>query len=91
MLDNLSAEDRARTKQLLAEAEPVQHWLIVVEGDVEPELRGPYRNDEARLRAARKIHADCSEDDWPGLFRLDVRGVIHSLEVDSFAGYEMDD
>jgi hypothetical protein len=68
-----------------------QHWLIVVEGDVEPELRGPYKDDDARLQAARKIHADSSEDDWPGLFRLDVRGVIHSVEVDSFAGYEMED
>ena len=73
-----------RTKQ-------TQHWLIVVEGDVEPELRGPYKDDDARLAAARKIHDDCSEDDWPGLFRLDVQGVIHSVEVDSFAGYEMED
>jgi hypothetical protein len=83
--------DRAAQAVIDAVDKPkqTQHWLIVVEGDVEPELRGPYPNDDARLQAARKIHDDCSEDDWPGLFRLDIQGVIHSVEVDSFAGGEM--
>jgi hypothetical protein len=29
-------------------------WLIVVEGDIEPHLDGPYKNDQRRTAAARR-------------------------------------
>jgi hypothetical protein len=50
--------------------------LIVVWGDVELELLGPYASDEARFAAAREIRAESDDDGvhWLDLLKLD--GVI---------------
>lgn len=46
-------------------------WLAVVEGDIEPYLEGPFKNDQARVAAARK-HRASDPKKRDGLFRLDV-------------------
>lgn len=44
-------------------------WLLVVRGDVEPVLMGPYSDDDDRMQAARAEYGKDSDD---GLFRIDV-------------------
>jgi hypothetical protein len=47
--------------------------LIVVWGDVESEIQGPYASEEARFAAAREIRADSDEDaDEDGVHWLDL-------------------
>jgi len=46
-------------------------WLIVVEGDIEPHLDGPYKNDQRRTAAARR-HRGKDLEKRDGLFRLDI-------------------
>ena len=46
-------------------------WLVVVDGDVEPRLEGPFKNDRLRVVAAREHRRnDCEERN--GLYRLNV-------------------
>ena len=63
-----------------------QHYLLVVWGSVEPELRGPYATDEERLEAARALFDEPDADEH-GIFRLDAVGTV---EVTSFSGREID-
>ena len=44
-------------------------YLLVIEGGVEPEVRGPYATDQARLKEARKVRKNSDED---GVFRAEV-------------------
>ncbi|MFB3885508.1 MAG: hypothetical protein ACE144_09790 [Thermodesulfobacteriota bacterium] len=46
------------------------HYLIEVEGGVEPTVHGPHRTEQGRDNAARQIHQKQEEDD--GLFWADV-------------------
>jgi len=69
-------------------------WLLIVEGDVEPRLEGPFLNDGLRLDRARELR-DKSEDD--GLYRLDInypspRTVPDVIKpcVESFSGAELE-
>jgi hypothetical protein len=48
----------------------MKYYLIHVEGCVEPELRGPYANEEEQDQAAKTIRAAQSEED--ALFWLNV-------------------
>jgi hypothetical protein len=43
-------------------------FLVVIEGDVEPEVFGECLNDEHRIRMARKYQKEKGDED--GLFRL---------------------
>ena len=46
-------------------------WLVVVENDLEPHLKGPFKSDQMRVNAAKEHRKkDVLEQD--GLFRLDV-------------------
>ncbi len=47
-----------------------KRYLVVVYGDVEPRLRGPFKTDATRLAAARKHRREEGNED--GLFRLDI-------------------
>lgn len=51
---------------------PKRHYLVVVWGDVEPCLRGPFARDATRLAAARKHRREEGEENdtrlpysWP--------------------------
>ncbi len=45
-------------------------YLIVVEGDVEPHIHGPYRDAKERVAAAREFHRE--DPLTRGIFALDV-------------------
>lgn len=64
-----------------------RHYLVVVWGDVEPSLRGPFARDATRLAAARKFRREEGADD--GLYRLDIdaRG---RPTIGPFYGAELD-
>jgi hypothetical protein len=46
------------------------YYLLVIEGGVEPFLRGPYQTEDERDNAAKQIRRSCDEDD--GLFWADI-------------------
>lgn len=46
-------------------------WLVVVEGDIEPRLEGPFRSDRSRIISAREHRRNDPERN-DGLFRLDI-------------------
>jgi hypothetical protein len=48
----------------------MRHYLLVVVGDIEPELRGPFLSAAVRDKAAKRHKARRADAD--GLFRLDV-------------------
>jgi len=48
----------------------MERYLIFVWGCVEPSLKGPYKSNKARLRAARRLRR--KEGDEHGYFGLDV-------------------
>lgn len=50
--------------------ESIRRYLVPVHGCVEPELEGPFEDDEERLERAREIHAEQDQDD--ALFWLDI-------------------
>ena len=60
-----------------------QLWLVVVWADVEPSLLGPYPDEAARDRAARKYRKD--EGDEHGIYPLDIRGTGKPA-IDSYSG-----
>ena len=60
-------------------------WLLVIEGDVEPSVDGPYRTEEARTNAARVHRSTFGDGD--GLYRLDVGDVA---SVSNFTGDELE-
>lgn len=62
-------------------------YLLAVWGDVEPEVMGPYHDDDARLDAARTIRK--AEGESTGLYRLDVPESGKPI-ADAFSGGEMD-
>ena len=59
--------------------------LLVMHGDVEPELLGPFKTDQDRIDRARLHRADHGDDD--GLYRVDATGTV---DVYSFSGKELD-
>lgn len=61
-------------------------YLLVMEGDVSPDLQGPFQTDEQRTACAIQYRKDYSDDD--GLYRLDVpRGT--PITVGTFDGMEL--
>ena len=61
-------------------------YLLVIEGDVEPFVKGPYEDAYGRLRAARRIRRKSDED---GVFRLNINAKGEP-EVYSFSGSEIE-
>jgi hypothetical protein len=66
---------------------PKHHYLVVIWGDVEPQLRGPFKSDSTRLAAARKYRRDEGDDD--GLYRLDIDAKGRP-QIGVFTGSELD-
>ena len=66
----------------------MKHYLLIIEGDVEPDLRGPYLNEDRRdVEAFTHRHSDPSFND--GLFRVDLMP-DGELTVGSYSGGEME-
>jgi len=66
--------------------EPVDLYLLVMVGDVDPTMEGPFQDDSARLDAARLYRQQQSDDD--GLYRLTVPKGVTPI-VDCFTGGEI--
>lgn len=49
-----------------------QYWLVIICGDVEAELQGPYPTDEARDAAAKAYRADDGGEFSDGIHWLDI-------------------
>lgn len=47
------------------------YWLVVMEGDIEPDLRGPFASDDERGEAAKK-HRRSDPNMEDGLYPLNV-------------------
>jgi hypothetical protein len=61
-------------------------YLLIVEGDVEPRLVGPFPSYGERDQAAREHREKNGTDD--GLYRLNAEGQV---EVESYGGMELGD
>lgn len=59
----------------------MQHYLLVVWCDIEPEIQGPFDTEEERDIKAREIRRE--EGDEHGLFMLDAEGEV---EVNAYSG-----
>jgi len=68
------------------EEQPTERYLIVVWGDIEPDIHGPYETDESRSLAARTLRQE--EGPEHGIYGLDV--VDGMPEVFSFSGGELE-
>jgi hypothetical protein len=49
----------------------VAAYVLEIEGDIEPKLRGPYKNADARDRGAKRLRATDQEKE-NGIFALDL-------------------
>ncbi|MBU1248747.1 MAG: hypothetical protein KKB70_08615 [Proteobacteria bacterium] len=65
----------------------IDRYLIVSHGDVDPEIRGPFVNDEEVVTQARAYRLGESDDD--GLFRLNV--IDGKPEIHTFCGGVLED
>jgi len=77
--------DLMRPLLALAQTKPME-YLLVMEGDCHPELRGPFTDDDARVAEARRHRL--KEGDEDGLYRLDVQNGVP--EVYGFTGGVLD-
>jgi hypothetical protein len=67
----VSVEDQVRYETRVR-----SRHLLVVWGDVELEILGPYASEEARIAAAREIRADSDDDGVHWLDLVELDGVI---------------
>ena len=56
-------------------------YLLIMEGDIEPMIRGPFKTDALRMKAARKWRRDHGNED--GLYPMAVLGFV---SIDTFRG-----
>jgi hypothetical protein len=66
-------------------------FLLVIWGDCQPEVKGPYASDVERVAMARKHRARSGDRD--GLFRLNLRPFAKPgsrVEVGPFGGSELE-
>lgn len=62
------------------------HYLLVMVGDISPELQGPFESDAQRVIAAQTYRVDRGDED--GLYRLNVpKGA--PVSIGAFAGAEV--
>jgi hypothetical protein len=59
----------------------MKHYLLIVWGDLDPEIMGPFDTVEFRDRRAREIRK--ARGDKDGIYTLSAAGKV---EVDSYAG-----
>jgi len=60
----------------------MEYYVLIIWGDVEPQLGGPFGTEEERDANATAIRS--LNGDEHGIFKLDKDG--HELSVDSYSG-----
>ena len=61
-------------------------YLLIMEGDIEPLIKGPFKTDKARLASARKWRLEHGKED--GLYPMAVHGFV---SIDTFRGGDFPD
>lgn len=81
---DIAAEARSVILEVLeAKDEPkTNHYVLLIHGDIEPEVIGPFETEDARDQAAKALRADDSDMD-NGIFSLDCTG---KPEVEAYSG-----
>lgn len=64
-------------------------YLVVVVGDVDPYLKGPFKSDATRLAAARRYRKEEDGDLNDGMYRLDIDAKGRPT-IGAFSGGEVD-
>jgi hypothetical protein len=91
LIEEYNAAVRDYEQQKTSEPQNNQSdWLLVVYGDVDPSLQGPYTDRDEVLRMARAHRIEEDTDKENGLYHIHVddNGLPH---VGSFGGGEMED
>lgn len=78
-----------RSQAKKSEPPKVNHYLVIVFGDVDPYLRGPYKTDATRLAAARRHRKEEDGDLNDGMYRLDIDAQGRPT-IGAFSGGELD-
>ena len=60
----------------------MRKYLLIVHGDVEPEVRGPFKGNRTRYGAAQR-HRDADPSMEDGLYAVDCAGPV---EIGTFDG-----
>ncbi len=68
----------------------VNRYLVIVVGDVDPYLQGPYKTDATRLAAARRYRKNDDGDLSDGMYRLDIDAKGRP-SIGAFCGGELDE
>lgn len=67
----------------------IDYYLLVIEGDIEPEVYGPYPSEGHRDLAARKYRIENGDDD--GVYALDISSLTNKPVVSAYSGGFMDE
>jgi len=78
-----------RSQAKKAEPQKVNRYLVIVFGDVDPHLQGPYKSDATRLTAARRHRKEEDGDLNDGMYRLDIDAKGRPT-IGAFGGDEVD-
>ena len=80
--DMAEAEAEKRYNDLISNLPGISYYILLIHGDIEPEVRGPFDSGEARDQEAKALRADDSDMD-NGIFSLDCTG---KPEVKAYSG-----
>jgi len=75
-----------KTTQVIAKN--MNHWLLIIHGDVEPELKGPYFMADEIIRQA-KNHRASDPGMKDGLYSVSLNPTTLALSVEAFAGSDL--
>ena len=78
-----------RNSAIKKEPQKVNRYLVIVFGDVDPYLQGPYKSDATRLVAARRHRKEEDGDLNDGMYRLDIDAKGRP-RIGAFSGGEVD-
>lgn len=66
-----------------------EYFILIVRGDIDPEIHGPYQSEGHRDLAARKYRIENGDDD--GVYSLDVSALTNKPSVSAYSGGFMDE
>ena len=66
----------------------INYYLLIVRGDIEPEVQGPFASSEERDRKALEIRFNTPDGDEAGIFPLEIKSerIPDAIEVGSYSG-----
>jgi hypothetical protein len=61
-----------------------QRYLVFVRGDIEPEIKGPFKDEDERDTEARRLK-ETDEGDESGIYPLDILGTTPAISAYNYA------